>query len=176
MAKTIIDSNALIKVFSEATAKQGETLRKTVQDSVLQALKGRELSLQNIRSVLKTVTTAASAGAAKNPAAPLEIEAMLKKAVDGMDAALLQTVEAHRRALEQFVEHRRALEQFIEHGADLREKQLKAVLGHLEKIEDTFLSTLNQVAEGEHGPLQKMWAHVIDGRLNFRGNYDSEPV
>ena len=115
--KSGIDQDALIDMFSQASAKQGEGLRKAVKDATLKALQVRELSLKNIRAVLKSVTEAASAGAAKNLAPPVDVEELLGKALSGMDAAL-QAVEANRKALQQFVDQ----------GAGLEEKQLKGAL------------------------------------------------
>ena len=46
------------------------------------------------------------------------MEELLGKALSGMDAALLQAVEANRKALQQFVDQ----------GAGLEEKQLKGAL------------------------------------------------
>ena len=61
MIKSGIDQEALVKMFSEATAKQSETLGGAVREATLKALQERELTLENIRKVLKTVTQAASA-------------------------------------------------------------------------------------------------------------------
>src|SRR4051812_27989305 len=85
MIKAGIDQDAITKMFSDATAKQGDTLRKGVAEATLKALQGRELTMENIKKVLKTVTTAATAGAGKNLAGSVDIEAMLGKAVAGMD-------------------------------------------------------------------------------------------
>ena len=68
MIKAGIDQSAITKMFSEATTKQGEALRRAVSDATLKALQGRELTMENIKKVLKTVTTAATAGAAQNVA------------------------------------------------------------------------------------------------------------
>ena len=111
MMKSGIDQDALTTMFAQASAKQGEALRKAVADATLKALQGRELTLENIRKVVKTVTQATSAGAAQNPAAALDVEGMLSKALAGMDAALLQAVEANRKALEQFVGRGAGLQQ-----------------------------------------------------------------
>ena len=54
MIKSGIDQDALIDMFAEASAKQGEKLRKAVADATLKALQGRELSLENVRKVIKT--------------------------------------------------------------------------------------------------------------------------
>src|SRR3954468_17634458 len=143
MIKAGIDTDALVKMFSEASAKQGEALRKAVSDATLKALQGRELTLANIRTVLKTVTQATSAGAAQNPAAALDVEGMLSKALAGMDAALLQAVEANRKALEQFVGR----------GAGLQDGPLKEAVGNLEKMEDMFFAAVSKATQAS-GPLQ----------------------
>ena len=104
MTKSGIDQDALIEMFSQASAKQGEAIRKAVADATLKALQGRELTLENIRKVIKSVTQATSTGVAQNNGANVDVEAMLSNAVAGMDAALLQGVEANRTALAQFIE------------------------------------------------------------------------
>ena len=68
--KTGIDQGALIEMFAQASAKQGEALRQAVGQATLGALQGRELTLKNIRGVVKTVTEAASTGASQSSAKP----------------------------------------------------------------------------------------------------------
>ena len=151
MFKAGIDQDAIVTMFSQATAKQGEALRKAVSEATLKALQGRELTMENIKKVLKSVTTAASAGAAQNVAGPVDVEAMLTKAFAGMDGALLQAVEAHRKALQQFVDQ----------GTGLQEKQLKGAIANIEKMEDTFFATVTKAAQGASGPMQGPWEHVL---------------
>lgn len=150
MSKSGIDQEALIQMFSQATAKQGEALRKAVGEATLRALQGRELTLKNIRGVVKTVTEAASMGAAQNAA--VDAEALLAKAFAGMDGALLQAVEANRKALAQFVDQ----------GIDLQEKQLKGALADLEKMEDMFFSTVSKAADSAGAPVQASWGQVLE--------------
>ena len=150
MSKTGIDQDALIQMFAQATAKQGDALRKAVAEATLRALQGRELTLKNIKGVVKTVTEAASVGAAQNPA--VDAEALLSKAFAGMDGALLQAVEANRKALAQFVGQ----------GIDLQEKQLKGAIADLEKMEDMFFSTVSKAAESAGAPVQASWAQVLE--------------
>ena len=45
MIKSGIDQDALVAMFSQATAKQCETLRKAVAETMLKALQARELTL-----------------------------------------------------------------------------------------------------------------------------------
>lgn len=151
MIKSGIDQEALVKMFSEATTKQGEALRKAVSEATLKALQGRELTMENIKKVLKTVTQAASAGAAQNPAGSIDIEAMLAKAFAGMDGALLQAVEANHKALQQFVNQ----------GTGLQEEQLKSALANVEKMEDMFFATVTKAAQSSGGALQGPWDQVL---------------
>jgi formate dehydrogenase maturation protein FdhE len=151
MIKSGIDQDALIDMFAEASAKQGDKLRKAVAEATLKALQGRELTLDNMRKVIKSVTQAASAGAEKNPAAAVDVEAMLRKAFDGMDAALLKAVEAQRKALQQL----------LDQGAGLRETQVKAAIDGVEKMEDLFFSTVGKAVQGVGTPLQGPWQQVL---------------
>lgn len=151
MAKPMFDQDALIEMFENATAKGSAQLRKAVSDATLQALQGRELTLKNIRSALKSVSEAAGAGAAKNVAG-LDVESLLDKAVAGMDDALLKAVDANRAALQTIVSQ----------GADLRDKHLKKAIGDLEKIEDTMFAAMKKAAEGAGAPLAGAWAQVLE--------------
>jgi hypothetical protein len=150
MIKAGIDQDALITMFSEASAKQGEALRKAVSSATLKALQGRELTLESIKKVVKTVADAASIGAAKNPASAIDVEAMLGKALSGIDSALLQAVEANRKALEQFVSH----------GVGLGEKPMKEALANLEKMEDAFFSAVAKASKSA-GSLQAPWEQAL---------------
>ena len=152
MAQPMIDPEALIDLFENATATQGAQLKKAVGDATLAALQGRELTLKNIRSALKAVSEAASAGAAKNGMPGLDPETLLDTAVAGMDEALLKAVDANRVALQQLVAQ----------GADLREKHLKKALGDLDKFEDTLFATLKKTAEGAGAPLAGAWGQVLE--------------
>lgn len=152
MKKLGIDQDALIQQFADATARQGEALRKAVNQATLQALQGRELTLKNIKSVIKGVTEAASTGAAQNPLGAEAMEPLLAKALDGMDGALRQAVEANRRALQQLVAQ----------GVDLQETQLKKAVDDLEKMEDTFFATVAKASQGAAESLQSPWTQVLE--------------
>ena len=158
MMKSGIDQDALITMFAEAGAKQGETLREAVRTATLKALQGRELTLDNVRKVVKSVASATSVGAAKNPASAVDVEAMLGKSLAGMDAALLQAVEANRKALAQFVGS----------GVALSEKPLKEALANVEQMEDTFFSAIGKAGKLA-GPLQDSWEHALSS-LQLKGS------
>lgn len=153
MNRSGIDTDALIRQFSEATAKQGDAVRQAVQDATLKALQGRELTLKSIKDTLGAVTQAVSAGAAKNPAGA-DVDRLLGDAVAGMDAAVLRAVEASQRALEQLVEQ----------GVGLQDKQLKKAMADIEKMEDTLFATIRKAAgDAAAGGLQAPWAQVLQG-------------
>jgi len=152
MPKPLFDAEALIAQFESATAKQGEQLRKATTEATLAALQGRELSLKNIRTTLKQVADAASAGLAKNVTTGIDPEAMLDKAVAGMDEALLKAVDANRVALSTLTAQ----------GADLREKHLSKALSDLEKMEDSFFAAMKKSAGDASAPMAGAWGQVLE--------------
>jgi len=158
MMKAGIDQDALITMFAEAGAKQGEALRKAVSEATLRALQGRELTLDNIKKVVKNVAEAASTGVARNPAPAVDVEALLGKALSGIDSALLQAVEANRKALEQFVSG----------GVSLSEKPLKEALANIEKMEDVFFGAVAKASQSA-GPLQGPWQGALDA-MKMKGS------
>lgn len=157
--KTGIDPDALIEMFATASAKQAGQLREAVSSTTLKALEGRELTLKNIRAVVRTVTKAASQGAAQNASPNLDVETMLATAVAGVDDALLQAVDANRVAMTSFVEQ----------GVSLQEKHLKKAMDDLEKMEDTMLGTMRKATEGLSPELAGPWSDVI-GKFQAAGS------
>jgi hypothetical protein len=149
--KPTFDQEAMIDMFAKASEQGGEQLRKAVSQATLAALQGRELTMKNMRGALGMVTQAASAGLAKVGAPPADAEAMLDKAVSGMDDALLKAVEANRVALERLVAQ----------GADLREKHLKKAVADLDKFDDMLLGVVKKSVESS-GPLTGAWAAVME--------------
>lgn len=152
MAKPLIDADALISMFENASARQGEQLKKAAGDATLAALQGRELTLKNIKAALKGVAEAASAGAARNTTTGVDAEALLDKAVAGMDQALLKAVEANRTALATLATQ----------GADLRDKHLKKAMADLDRIEDTMFAALKKASETAGAPLAGAWSQVLE--------------
>jgi hypothetical protein len=152
MAKPMFDADALIETFQTASAKHGAQLKKAASDATLAALQGRELTLKNIRGALKQVAEAASAGVAKNLTAGVDPEALLDKAVAGMDEAMLKAVEANRTALSTLVAQ----------GADLRDKHLQKALDDLEKMEDSLFAAVKKAAEGAGAPMAGAWGPILE--------------
>jgi hypothetical protein len=152
MAKPMFDADALIAMFESASARQGAQLKKAASDATLAALHGRELSLKNIRSALKQVADAASAGVAKNLTAGVDPEALLDKAVAGMDEAMLKAVEANRTALSTLMAQ----------GADMRDKHLQKALEDLEKMEDSLFGAIKKAADGAGAPMAGAWGPILE--------------
>ena len=159
MIKSGIDQQALATMFSQATQQGGDALRKAVSDATLKALQGREMTVANIRSVLKSVTQAASTGAAGSTLPAVDVEQLLGKAIEGMDAALLRAVEAQKTALAQFVQQ----------GMGAQEKQMAPLLANLEKMEDVFFATVTKAAQGAGAPLQGPWGQALSA-LKLKGS------
>ena len=153
MNKSGFDHDALVEQFAQASARQGDALRQAVRQATLQALQGRELTLKSVRDAVKATTKAASAGAAKSGLPAPDIEALLMKAVEGIDAAVVKAVEANRRALEQFVDQ----------GAQLQETRMKKALADIEKMEDALYGSLDKAVADAANNLQGPWAMVLAG-------------
>lgn len=124
-----------------------------MQQATLQALQGRELTLKSIRKALKSTTHAASAGAAKSGLGRTDVEALLTRCVEGMDAALVKAVEANRRALQQFVDQ----------GAELRQTQVKKALADIEKMEGVLFSSVSKAVVDAAQAVQAPWASALEG-------------
>ena len=150
MPKSMFDAEALMTMFENATARGGEQLQQATTQATMAALQGRELTLANMRSALKSVTAAVNTGAAKNAVA--DPQALLDQAVAGMDAALLKAVEANRTALTSLMAQ----------GADMREKHLSKALSDLEKMEDTMFAAIRKAAEGAGGQMAGAWGPVLE--------------
>lgn len=149
MGTSVSEQDAMVKTFSEATARQAEALRQAVTGATLRAVQGREVMLACARTLLAPVTKAVVEDAARKPA--VDVDALMNGAIARVDAATLQTVQANRRALQQLVDQR----------AELREQQLTSALAHVQKMEDDFFATVGKAARSIGGPLQAPWEQVF---------------
>jgi hypothetical protein len=151
MPTNAFDPEALISMLENASATSSARVQKAVTDATLAALKGRELTLNNIRSSLGAVAKAVNQGAANNPLGAAGVEDLLDKAVAGMDAALVQAVQANQTALRQLVDS----------GVDLREKHLKKALDDLEKFDDLLIGVVRK-AGAVAGPMAAPWQQAME--------------
>ena len=91
--------------------------------------------------------------------APRDARLLLAKAMGGMDAALLQAVEANRRALQQLVEQ----------GVGLRENQVRKAMSEIDRMEDMFFSTVRKAVADSSAPMQSVWGQVLE-KMQLKGS------
>src|ERR1700694_6293835 len=99
MVKSLVDVDDVLKNLATESVKQGEKLRATVRDITPKALQARELSLAQMKRVLRSVTAGVNVGAAAG--AKVDVDKVLTEALAGMDAALLKAVQASGIAVTQ---------------------------------------------------------------------------
>jgi hypothetical protein len=145
------DADALISMFENASTTSSAGVQKAVTEATLAALRGRELTLANIRSSLDTVTKAVTMGAAKSPLGAEAVGGLFDKAVAGMDAALVKAVQANQAALQQFADR----------GVDLRETHLKRALDELDKFDGLLIGAVKK-AGAAAGPMAAPWQQAME--------------
>lgn len=149
--KPMIDADEMLKQMTAQAVAQGESLRATVRDLTLRALQSRELSLNQIKSVVRSVTEGVNIGALQGR---LDADKVFGQALAGMDDALLKAVEASRIALVQITGNR-----------EFRDSNLKKALNDLERLEDEFLNAVKKAAAGGGAPLKSQWAGVLADKM-----------
>lgn len=148
MAANPLNPDELLKQMTSESVKQGQNLRTTVRDLTLQALQSRELTLAQIKQVVRSVTEGVNMGAV---GANIDVEKTISEALGGMDDALLKAAQASQIALQQLTGA----------GQDYEQSQLKQVLNDLERLEDEFLSTVKQASDSATEQVRKQWASVL---------------
>jgi hypothetical protein len=157
MAKSILPSadEILTQLTSEAV-KHSDNLRDSVRDITLQALKARELNLEQIKSVLHSVTEGVSLGAASPK---MDTEKALTEAMHGMDDALRKAVQASRLALEQFDSQ----------GKEFTNTHVKTALHELKRLEDEFFATVKKASGAGSTQMKTAWGEVLK-HFKFAGS------
>jgi hypothetical protein len=150
--KPMIDTDEMLKQMTAQAVSQGEGLRSTVRDLTLQALQSRELSLAQIKSVIKSVTEGVNLGALQGQ---LDADTAFSQALAGMDDALLKVVEASRIALHQITGER-----------EFRDSKLKKALDDLERLEDEFFATVKKAASGAGAPFKSQWSGALEESMS----------
>ncbi len=150
--KPLIDTDEVLKQMTAQAVAQGEGLRSTVRDLTLQALQSRELSLGQIKQVVKSVTEGVNLGAVQGK---LDTDEVFAQALAGMDDALLKVVEASRIALHQITGER-----------EFADSHLKKALDDLERLEDEFFATVKKAAAGGGAPFKSQWGGVLEESMS----------
>jgi len=96
MTSPVMDVDQVLKTLASQSIKQGSNVRAAVRSLTLKALQQRELTLDQIGKVLRSVTEGVTLGVAKRE---IKVEKALSDTVAGMDDALLKAVEASNVAL-----------------------------------------------------------------------------
>lgn len=148
MMQPIVVDEVLKKMAAESV-KQGENLRVTVRDLTLKALATRELTLDQVRQVVTSITEGVNAGAAK---AKVDATKPLADALRGMDDALLKAVEASRITLELFTDY----------GVGVKDSLVMVALDELERLEDEFLRSVKESADHASSGIRAKWTPVLD--------------
>jgi hypothetical protein len=114
--------------------KAGEDVTRRFRDLTLSALSNRRFDREGIREVVRTMTEGMAAAA---PSSAGTMRKAMGQAFRGMDEALTKSVEAGEEALRKLVAT----------GRSISDNEVKQALAGLKKIEEDFLSTVNQVAD-----------------------------
>jgi len=148
MTSPAMDVDQLLKSLASQSIKQGSNVRATVRNLTLKALQQRELTLDQIRKVLRSITEGVTLGVARRE---IKVEAALSDTVAGMDDALLKAVQASNVAL-----HRMTGE-----GYDYEDSNLKQALDELEKLEDELLQSIVQATDSAGEKIKAPWERVL---------------
>ena len=148
-----MNTDEMLKGLARESVKQGENLRSAVRELTLNALRGRELTLGEIKRVIRTVTEGVNLGAATSK---MDADVVLSEALAGMDEAVLKAVQANHLALQQLSAQ----------GQSLRESHVKKALDDLERLEDGFIATIKDAAKKGSKQIKDQWATVLQQKQN----------
>ena len=84
-----MDTDEVLKGMAREAVKQSENLRTAVRELTLNALRSRELTVREIKRVVRAVTEGVNLGAAT---AKIDADRVLGEAFAGMDEAVLKAV------------------------------------------------------------------------------------
>jgi hypothetical protein len=143
-----MNTDEVLKGLARESVKQGENLRSTVRELTLNALRSRELTVREIKRVVKAVTEGINLGAASSK---IDADRVLGEAFGGMDEAVLKAVQANHLALQQLAAQ----------GQNLRESHVKKALDELERLEDEFVGAVKEATKKGSQQLRNQWATVL---------------
>lgn len=141
-----MDADEVLKGLAREAVKQGENLRAGVRELTLNALRGRELTVEQIKRVVRAVTEGVSLGATTSGA---DADHVLGEAFSGLDEAVLKAVQANHLALQQLSAQGQG-------GS-----KLQKALDELEKLEDEFLQTVRDATRKGSQQMRDQWAKLL---------------
>lgn len=148
-----MNSDEVLTGLARESVKQSENLRGVVRELTLNALKGRELTVREIKRVVKAVTEGVNLGAATSK---IDADRVLGEAFAGMDEAVLKAVQANHLALQQLSAQ----------GQSLRQSHLKKALGELERLEDEFVASVKEAAKKGSKQIRDQWSTLLQQKEN----------
>jgi hypothetical protein len=116
-----------------ATVREGTDIRTKTRELTLLALQRQRFDRHGMREVIRAVTEGAARGAEKSRT---DLRQAMSEALSGLDQALRTSAEAGHTALKQLAAT----------GKGFSDSEFKQALANLRKLEDDFLSTVEQVA------------------------------
>lgn len=130
-----IKDEAAIRQAATETVREGVDIRARVQELTLEALQRQRFDRQAMRDVVRAVTEGVAKGAEKGGG---DMRQAMSEALKGLDQAMRTSAEAGYTALKQLTAS----------GRSFSDAELKQALASLRKMEDDFLATVEQVADG----------------------------
>jgi ElaB/YqjD/DUF883 family membrane-anchored ribosome-binding protein len=148
MNPSTIDPDEMLKSMAAQAVKQHEQIRTTIRDLTLKTLQARDLSLEQINSVVRNITAGVNIGVGDKP----DTQQTLSDAFAGMDDALLKVVEANKLALQKLTDG----------GANFEESSVKKGLKELEAFEEKFLDGVKNAVQSSSDPIKQQWKSILD--------------
>ena len=148
MNPSTINPDEMLKSMAAQAVKQHEQIRTTIRDLTLKTLQARDLSLEQIKSVVRNITAGVNIGVGDKP----DTQQTLSDAFAGMDDALLKVVEANKLALQKLTDG----------GANFEESSVKKGLKELEAFEEKFLDGVKNAIQSSSDPIKQQWKSILD--------------
>jgi len=144
-----MDPNELLKSMAARAVDHAETLRQSVRDLTIRALSSRESTVEQLNSVLRSVTAGVNQGVASSK---VDAAQVFKDALAGMDDAVVKVVEANQVALKQLI------------GADgeFEQSQFKKALNDVKQLENQFMQAVQRASEAAAPQLKIAWGPVLE--------------
>jgi O6-methylguanine-DNA--protein-cysteine methyltransferase len=149
MNPSTINPDEMLKSMAAQAVKQHEQIRTTIRDITLKALQMRDLSLEQINSVVRNITAGVNIGVGEDKT---DTQQTLSDALAGMDDALLKVVEANKVALQKLTDG----------GASFEESSVKKGLKELEAFEEKFLDGVKNAVQSSSDPIKQQWKSILD--------------
>lgn len=141
-------SNEQLRESASGSMRGAGDIHDRVHDLTLLALRSRRFDRREIREVVRAITEGITLGAGESRA---DLRHALAEAFRGLDEALRKSTEAGQTALRQL----------IATGREFSEHELKQALADMRKLEEDFLSTVEQVAEGANARVRPELREVL---------------